>query len=356
MNQPAFNRLLFAVILVMTVIPLAGAVYFVDRVLETSLNLGFNSQIMVTLNDASANVKKLGHLDPQHQSQYRQQFQQIEELRDVYGSRDLIKRGVHRSLVIYFLLGVAAALALSLALAMLLTRKISSSYQTNFAELSKHRERIRYLEEISSWQEFAKILAHEIKNPLTPIEVLVTSLVNAYHDKPQDLFFDQLQRTEAIVLEEVGLPKVELAVADVGAVVKRHLEATGHTFSSARIDLVAPSEPLLARIDGTLFRQALTNLVRNGVEANPNREVQFFVTVTLVDGRINISVENDGTPVGADIAPRIFDPYITSKSGDDNIGLGLAVVRKILIEHGGDICYAEKAGRPAFVITIPRVA
>jgi nitrogen-specific signal transduction histidine kinase len=65
---------------------------------------------------------------------------------------------------------------------------------------------------------------------------------------------------------------------------------------------------------------------------------------------------NDGVPIPADLAPRIFDPYVSSKTGKNNMGLGLAIVKKIIIEHGGDIIYRETAGRPAFLIAMPRVA
>ena len=70
--------------------------------------------------------------------------------------------------------------------------------------------------------------------------------------------------------------------------------------------------------------------------------------------QIRISIANDGVTVPGDIAPRIFDPYVSTKIGGDNMGLGLAIVRKIVIEHGGDIHYEQRRGSPAFVITLPR--
>jgi len=76
-----------------------------------------------------------------------------------------------------------------------------------------------------------------------------------------------------------------------------------------------------------------------------------------MSSQILLTVENDGVPVGDDIAARMFDPYISSKSGKDNMGLGLAIVKKVVLEHGGEIRYQERAGHPAFVISLPgRVA
>jgi nitrogen-specific signal transduction histidine kinase len=67
-------------------------------------------------------------------------------------------------------------------------------------------------------------------------------------------------------------------------------------------------------------------------------------------------IANDGVPVAAAIAARMFDPYVSSKVGKDNMGLGLAIAKKIVIEHGGEIEYREQAGRPLFVVVLPRVA
>jgi signal transduction histidine kinase len=111
---------------------------------------------------------------------------------------------------------------------------------------------------------------------------------------------------------------------------------------------------LYAKIDSTLFRQVLGNLVRNGVEANPARDVRFTVSIEDHERQVQVSVMNDGDPVPADIVPHIFDPYFSTHAHKDNMGLGLAIVKKIIIEHGGDIRYQERDGHPQFVITLPR--
>jgi nitrogen fixation/metabolism regulation signal transduction histidine kinase len=124
----------------------------------------------------------------------------------------------------------------SVALATLLSRQIARSHARNVAELTRQRDRVRYLEEMSSWQELAKMLAHEIKNPLTPIEVLVTSLSKAYLGKTQQEFMAQLESTQAMIGEELQhlkstvnkfsefarLPQVQLSDMGLGlAIVKK---------------------------------------------------------------------------------------------------------------------------------------
>jgi signal transduction histidine kinase len=102
----------------------------------------------------------------------------------------------------------------------------------------------------------------------------------------------------------------------------------------------------------TLFRQVLSNLIRNGIEANPGKRVRF--TMTLEQGAITtVRVANDGIPVSPEISARMFDPYVSTKAGSDNMGLGLAIVKKIVLEHGGDIRYEVRDGHPEFTITLP---
>jgi two-component system nitrogen regulation sensor histidine kinase NtrY len=100
----------------------------------------------------------------------------------------------------------------------------------------------------------------------------------------------------------------------------------------------------------------LANVIRNGVEANSVRRVVFDIAVAVDADRIRITIANDGAPVAADIAPRIFAPYVSTHTDKSNMGLGLAIVKKIVIEHGGDIAYVEEQGRPSFVISLPRIA
>jgi nitrogen fixation/metabolism regulation signal transduction histidine kinase len=225
---------------------------------------------------------------------------------------------------------------------------------------------------MASWQELAKMLAHEIKNPLTPIEVLVSSLSKAHLSKSEREFRDQLGQTQAMIAEELNhlkdtvnkfsefsrLPSVVLVQEDLPRMMGQLVHVIAANIDRADIHFVPPSATasIHARVDPTLFRRVLTNIVRNGVEATPGRRVQFALLMAADADSISISISNDGPPVPRDIASRIFDPYVSGKSTKDNMGLGLAIVRKIVIEHGGEIVYAEEAGRPVFTISLPRVS
>ena len=362
---------LFLSILVMAVVPLCAAFYLLDHAVQTSLNLGFNNSVVQALDTSSRNLKTLKHLDPQRQDRYREQFEAVERLQQVYADPGLLKSDVLESLRIYFGLGLVAAVLLSGALAVLLSRRIASLYKRTFDELIRHRQRVRYLEEMASWQDLARMLAHEIKNPLTPIEVLVTSLSKAYTSRSEPEFRALLEQAQGMIVEEIGflkntvnkfgefarLPAAQLVESDVSGVLTKTVKILATHFESAELAVTEELVPFeaRARIDVALFRQVFTNIVRNGVEANPGRRVRFSIAASATEGLIHLAIANDGVPVPADLVERMFEPYVSGKSSKENMGLGLAIVKKIVIEHGGEIGYREEGGGPRFDIVLPRI-
>jgi signal transduction histidine kinase len=354
---------------VMAALPLAAAFLLLQDTLRTSLDLGFNPQIVRTLDNSADNLRALGRLDAENRAQYRAQFDEVQELKQIYSEPELLKQQLMDSLRLYFGLGLGAVMLLSLAIATLLSRRIARIHARNIVELSRERDKVRYLQEMAAWQELAKMLAHEIKNPLTPIEVLVTSLSKAYLAKDQSEFLAHLGETQTMIGEELDhlkatvnkfsefarMPQVQLAEAGMDEVIDQHLKALRTLIDGADVDWQKPPVTARARVDVTLFRQVMANIIRNGIEANPGRRVRFEVSLATVADRVVLRIANDGDPVPADIADRIFDPYVSTKTGKENMGLGLAIVKKIVLEHGGDIRYEETASRPQFVISLPQV-
>lgn len=372
MDNGGIRAPLFLTILVMAVVPLCAAFYLLDRAVATSLDLGFNGSVMRALEDSSHNLKALKRLDPQQQEQYREEFEAVERLQRVYSDPGTLKSEVLDSLRIYFGLGLVAAVLLSMLFAMLLSRRIARLYEKTFDELIRHRQKVRYLEEMASWQDLARMLAHEIKNPLTPIEVLVTSLSKAYSSKSGPEFRDLLDQAQTMIVEEIGylkntvnkfgefarLPSAQLVEEDVSSAVAKVIRAVAASFDTAELRTSEQPAPLRARarLDVALFRQVLTNIVRNGVEANPDRRVDFDIQLVATEDSLVLSIANDGQLVPGDLVARMFDPYVSGKSNKENMGLGLAIVKKIVIEHGGEISYRESDGRPTFIIVLPRVS
>lgn len=370
MTENRVRALLIGTILVMSVVPPVGAFYFLDDAVQTSLNLGFNSKIERGLEIASSSLKSLKNLDPNNQATYRQQFEEVEALQRIYAQPEWLKTRILGPIRLYFGLGVAALVLLAVIIASVLSRQIRHAYRNIISELLAERERGRYLEQMASWQELARILAHEIKNPLTPVEVMVSSLEQAYREKPPEQFTKQLHETQQIVSEELShlkrtvarfsefarLPEPNPIVLEASEVVNAHLPAAKATYPDAEVCLRGRSESKAARVrlDPSLFRQVLMNIVGNGVEANRGKVVQFDIHIEAGPQTVSFSISNNGPPVPSALSDRLFDPYVSEQRSQENMGLGLAIVKKIVVEHQGNITYLEQDGRPTFVISIPR--
>jgi nitrogen fixation/metabolism regulation signal transduction histidine kinase len=263
--------------------------------------------------------------------------------------------------------------------------ELTRAFNRMVGDLRDSRERIDYLQRISAWQEFARRLAHEIKNPLTPIQLAAQEVAQAYRGDDAR-FARMLDDARAIIEEEVAtlrrlvgefsnfarLPEVDLAEADLVELL-RDLErgfpsvlqdVYGETTGAPSVALVldVPRTPLLGTVDAMMLKRCLDNLVRNAVEAIAGEAREGTGTVTLrlrrVDALLELAVSDDGPGIEASARARVFDPYFTTKSS--GTGLGLAIVKKVVLEHQGRIaCEAANAeGQPGtrFVITLPLTA
>ena len=267
--------------------------------------------------------------------------------------------------------------------------ELARVFNRMLSEMQQSRARIEYLQRIGAWQEMAQRLAHEIKNPLTPIQLAVQECHRKYQGGDRH-FRALLDTTLEIVEEEVGtlrrlvgnfsnfarLPHAELREESMREFLRECSEQLGHLGAElpeegAEDLLVAhdvdvlwevPEELLLVAIDRQMLRRVLVNLVRNSVEAirgaRPELEggaARGRVVVHAERSAVGISVvvEDDGPGVPAAARERIFDPYFTTKA--EGTGLGLAIVKKIVVEHNGAIIVDRSArlGGAAFRVSLP---
>jgi two-component system nitrogen regulation sensor histidine kinase NtrY len=245
--------------------------------------------------------------------------------------------------------------------------ELGEAFNTMLDDLDATQRQIEYLQRIGAWQDVARRLAHEIKNPLTPIQLAVQQCVSAYPgDDPR--FKRLLADTGEIVEEEISglrrlvdtfrtlgqLPRVDPVPLDVGEVV----EQLEHDPAIApRLTVASPARPLRVRGDKLLLKRVLANLVENGIQAGQEAGTPGDVTVAWAEaGRntITITVDDHGKGVGAADRDRIFEPYVTTKA--TGTGLGLAIAKKIALEHGGDLAVSPEpapTGGARLVLTLP---
>jgi nitrogen fixation/metabolism regulation signal transduction histidine kinase len=268
--------------------------------------------------------------------------------------------------------------------------ELARVYNRMLGEMQQSRARIEYLQRIGAWQEMAQRLAHEIKNPLTPIQLAVQECHRKYAGE-DPRFRSLLDTTLEVVEEEVGtlrrlvgnfssfarLPHSELREESLREFLRECSEQLAHLAAErsedgaedvvvthdVHVQWELPSEPYPVAVDRQLLRRVLVNLVRNSVEAvragnkpaaaSGGSRGHVLVRAERTGEGVAIVVEDDGPGVPESTRERVFDPYFTTKS--EGTGLGLAIVKKIVVEHNGTIQVARSAklGGAALVLTLP---
>ncbi len=238
---------------------------------------------------------------------------------------------------------------------------LARAFNRMLEEVEQSRARIEYLQRISAWQEMARRLAHEIKNPLTPIQLAVQDIHRRYEGGEPE-YRKLLDTTLEVVEDEVGtlrrlvsefsdfarLPHAELERADLAAFLRdasdRPLLADEErrTDPEAGLDAIdiqfeIPDGEAFVEMDRQMLRRVLINLVRNAVQAIVRAGGSGEVVVRLgSEGSTRmLDVEDSGPGIPDDLRDSVFDPYVTTRT--DGTGLGLAIVKKIVVEHGGTI-------------------
>ncbi|MFP2958814.1 sensor histidine kinase [Myxococcus sp. 1LA] len=235
------------------------------------------------------------------------------------------------------------------------------------SELKATTERLMASERIAAWQEVARRLAHEIKNPLTPIRMSLETLQAAQEAK-HPRFPEMFKESAGVVLEEVDrlrrivdefshfarMPKPQLAPVDLGELAQSVLALYATPPPGIQI-LPTLQTGVVARVDRDQLTQVLVNLVKNAEEAMASTGGTLRVRVRSTEADAIVEVEDSGPGIPLEHRARVFEPYFTTKDG--GTGLGLAIAARILQEHGGKLDVGGEPGQGArFSLVLPRAA
>jgi nitrogen fixation/metabolism regulation signal transduction histidine kinase len=264
---------------------------------------------------------------------------------------------------------------------------LARAFNRMLSEVETSRARIEYLQRISAWQEMARRLAHEIKNPLTPIQLGVQEIHRRYSgddahyrallDTTLEIVEDEVGTLRRLVSEFSGfarLPQAHLELADLTefmAEQRRQIErltGEGERDSSEELSVIRmleprpsfewclPEQPLEAEVDRQMLRRVLLNLIQNAADAlaaagTPSPKI-LVELARQDDGSRALAVEDNGPGVAPELGDTIFDPYVTTKRA--GTGLGLAISKKIVVEHGGSITAGpSELGGARLRVTLP---
>ena len=231
-------------------------------------------------------------------------------------------------------------------------------------DLESYQRKIVESERLSAFTMMARKVAHEIRNPLTPIKIAVEDLRRAFQNADPK-FADAFGQSTKTVLEEVEsltrivdefsnfakFPHPEMTPDDMNEIVRSTIPLFSKQVQAGnlRIDLSSKDLPVMA--DRDQMKRAVVNLIKNGLEAIPSTGM-VIVRTTIADKTAAVIVADNGPGLSASVKENIFTPYLTTKPGGS--GLGLVIVKKIVREHEGKIKIADqKSGGVVAIIELP---
>jgi two-component system nitrogen regulation sensor histidine kinase NtrY len=250
--------------------------------------------------------------------------------------------------------------------------ELAESFNHMTRELRDQRERLVQSERVAAWRELARRLAHELKNPLFPLQLTVENLLRA-KEQSREQFEEIFKESSSTLLAEIAnlktiisrfsefsrMPQPQLqsvhlndVVQNVSQLFQAQLRSQARAPIECKLELAEAMNPVAA--DPELLHRALSNLVLNAMDAMPQGGMLTLRTRQDAD-RAYIEVSDNGAGLTPEECGRLFTPYYTTKA--HGTGLGLAIVQSVISDHGGSInVHSEPGHGTTFIIELPRDA
>src|SRR5262245_30570081 len=231
--------------------------------------------------------------------------------------------------------------------------------------LQQQQRELTRAEQLSTMGQLAAGVAHEVRNPLTSIKMLVEAGLRARHPRPlseEDLRvihreIDRLERTVQGFLDFARLPSSERAPCDLRGIIEQARELVRARARQQGVELMVnvPAGPVVAAVDRVQFGTVLVNLFLNALDAMPDGgRLEVTLAALSSDGPIRLTVTDTGAGIPPELLDKLFLPFVTSKP--QGTGLGLSISARILEEHGGSITAANRPRGACFTVTLPEQA
>jgi signal transduction histidine kinase len=234
---------------------------------------------------------------------------------------------------------------------------LAAAFNQMTRELLEQRDRLVQAERVAAWRELARRLAHELKNPLFPLQITVENLQRARASHPEE--FDEVFReSTATLLGELGklrgivgrfsdfakMPPPQLETVDLNGLVRESIKLfeaqMKATAVELKLDLAAGLRAIQA--DPGQLSRALQNLVLNAIDAMPSGGA-LTIRTAAQEGGMRLEVSDTGQGLTQEECDRLFTPYYTTKT--HGTGLGLAIVQSVVSDHRGKIAVRSEPGK-----------
>ncbi|WP_460220521.1 sensor histidine kinase [Psychroserpens sp. MEBiC05023] len=240
-----------------------------------------------------------------------------------------------------------------------------NSYNSMIDELEESAVKLATSEREQAWREMAKQVAHEIKNPLTPMRLSVQSFQRKFNPEDENIHQKVDEYSQTLIQQIDTMSSIASAFSNFAKMPAQQNETLNVTnivklaldiFSEDYIVFTSEDEDIMANFDRTQLIRVVTNLVKNGIQAIPldMNEPRIEVRVLTENEMVKITVEDNGSGISEENKSKIFEPKFTTKTS--GMGLGLAMVKNIVETYKGNITFTSQYGKgTTFTVTFPKI-
>lgn len=237
------------------------------------------------------------------------------------------------------------------------------AYNGMVDKLEKSAVKLAQSEREEAWREMAKQVAHEIKNPLTPMRLTVQSFQRKFDANDPDLKQKLKDYSETLIQQIDTMSSVASAFSNFASMpaqqnetlnVVEVVELALDIFNEDDVLFESEETEIISKMDRTQLIRIITNLVKNAIQAIPENQQQKLVAVSVkrVENDVQIAVRDNGTGIEPHNLDRIFEPKFTTKNS--GMGLGLGIIKNIIENYKGTITFESEYGKgTTFTVSLP---
>lgn len=241
-------------------------------------------------------------------------------------------------------------------------RSLVDSYNKMIRKIQDQKERLTFIQKEEAWREMAKQVAHEVKNPLTPMKLTIQNFKRKFDPNDPDIVQKVNEMTDSVVMQIDTVATVASQFSQFAQLpekideefnLNREMKNIIGIFNDENIFIHANREDIFIKMDKIYLNRIITNLISNAQQAkSDSRKSIINVDLEQIHKKVTISVEDNGMGIKPEILERIFEPNFTSKNS--GMGLGLTMVRKMVEDYKGEISVKSELGKGSkFTIHLP---